>query len=52
MKYDSLFTTRAIKNGVCLHLCCSSALVQFVVSPYVFVLNFLLQTALGKEVPN
>ncbi len=24
---DSLFTTRAIKNGVCLHLCCSSALV-------------------------
>ncbi len=24
---DSLFTTSAIKNGVCLHLCCSSALV-------------------------
>ncbi len=23
-----LFTTRVIKNGVCLHLCCSSALVQ------------------------
>ncbi len=23
---DSLFTARAIKNGVCLHLCCSSAL--------------------------
>ncbi len=24
----SLFTTRAIKNGVCLHLCCSSALTK------------------------
>ncbi len=27
---DSLFTTGAIKNGVCLHLCCSSALVAAV----------------------
>ncbi len=25
---DSLFTTRSIKSGVCLHLCCSSALAK------------------------
>ncbi len=30
---DGLFTTRAIKNGVCLHLCCSSALAGPAVLP-------------------
>ncbi len=42
MKYRVYFTTRVIKNGVCPHLCCSSALVRWATT--IHYLNFGIHT--------
>ncbi len=51
---DSLFTTRAIKNGVCLHLCCSSALGEPETDPNLapdVAGKWLFKTKIGIRVP-
>ncbi len=51
---QSLFTTRVIKNGVCPHLCCSSASIIVAVSRYYIeaaVSGYYIRVALTGHCP-